>query len=73
LTVKLTYDQSTDSLYINLVDRPSKDSREIAPGVVADFDEDGRMVGLDIEHASRVLDLSTLETDQLPSRKLRVG
>jgi uncharacterized protein YuzE len=71
--MKLKYDQDTDSLYINLVDRPSTDSREVAPGVVADFDDNGHIVGLDIEQASKLLDLTTLETDHIPSRKLRVG
>jgi uncharacterized protein YuzE len=71
--MKLKYDQATDSLYINLVDRPSVESREVAPGVVADFDGNGNIVGFDIEHASRILDLSTLEADDMPTRALRVG
>ena len=41
-----------DSLYIDLADRPSADSREVAPGVVLDFDENGHLVGIDIDHAS---------------------
>jgi len=71
--MKLQYDQATDSLYINLVDRPSAESSEVADGVVVDFDAHGRIVGFDIEHASKILDLSTLETQQLPSRSLRVA
>jgi len=64
--MRLVYDKDTDSLYIDLVDRPAADSREVSDGVVADFDVDGVLVGLDIEHASRRLDLTRIESDQLP-------
>jgi len=64
--MKLSYDASTDSLYIDLNERPSVDSDEIAPGVVIDFDEDGNVVGIDFQHASKLLDLSKLEATSLP-------
>ena len=64
--MKLHYDPETDSLYIDLVDRPSSDSVEIGEGLVVDYDEQGRIVGLDIQHASQQLDLATLETEALP-------
>jgi uncharacterized protein YuzE len=71
LTMKLHYDQETDSLYIDLNSRPSADSREIQDGVVIDVDAKGKIVGIDIQHASEVLDLATLETDSLPVAVLR--
>jgi uncharacterized protein YuzE len=64
--MKLQYDRETDSLYIDLNARPSVDSREVQDGVVLDFDADGQIVGIDIQHASEILDLATLETDSLP-------
>jgi len=64
--MKLHYDPETDSLYIDLVDRPSSDSVEIGEGLVVDYDEQGSIVGLDIQHASQQLDLATLETEALP-------
>ncbi|MBZ5567075.1 MAG: DUF2283 domain-containing protein [Acidobacteriia bacterium] len=64
--MKLHYYPETDSLYIDLNARPSVDSREIADGLVVDFDADGRVVGIDIQHASQSLDLRTLETESLP-------
>lgn len=64
--MKLNYDQETDSLYIDLNARPSVDSREIQDGIVIDLDADGRIVGIDIQHASEVLDLATVETHFLP-------
>jgi hypothetical protein len=44
----------------------------MAPGVVADFDAEGsfdaggRLVGIDIDHAGQVADLTRLETDSFP-------
>ena len=64
--VKLSYDRETDSLYIELTPRASADSREVADGIVLDFDADGRLVGIDIDHASQVVDLSRLNVVALP-------
>jgi uncharacterized protein YuzE len=63
--MKLHHDPETDFLYIDLCDETSVDSEEIAPGVVVDFGEDGNAVGIDIEHASKILDLTTLEAHSL--------
>ena len=46
--MKLHYYPDTDSLYIDLSNRPSTDSREVADGVVLDFDSDNNTVGIDI-------------------------
>jgi uncharacterized protein YuzE len=64
--VKLHYYPETDSLYVEFQRRPSVDTREIAPNVRFDLDEEGRPVGLDIDHASTILDLETLESEGLP-------
>ena len=64
--MKFHYYPETDSLYIDLADRPSVDSQEIAPGVVLDFDAEGRLVGIDIDRASQVVDLARLEAISLP-------
>lgn len=66
--MKLHYYRDTDSLYIDLSESASVDSREVAPGVVADFDREGKLVGIDIDHASLVADLSRVETESLPMR-----
>lgn len=65
--MRLQYDKASDSLYMHFSDRAGTSAREIADGVVIDVDEHGAIVGLDIEHASRKLDLSTLETGGLPT------
>ena len=71
--MKLSYDPETDSLYINLNARPSADSQEVADGVVLEVDAEGQPVGIDIQHASRTLDLSTLETRSLPALTVKMA
>ncbi len=71
--MKLHYYPETDSLYIDLNAKPSTDSREVAEGVVIDLDASGRVVGIDIQHASQILDLDTLETESLPASKTRTA
>ena len=64
--MKLHYYAETDTLYIELRDGAGVEVREIADGLNADLDAEGRVVGLDIDHASTKLDLTTLETVALP-------
>jgi uncharacterized protein YuzE len=65
--MKLHYYPETDSLYIELKSTPGSETRELAEGLVVDFDADGNVVGLDIDHASAKLDLSRIETIALPA------
>lgn len=64
--MKLNYYRDTDSLYIDLASRPSVESHEVSEGVVLDYDEQGNLVGIDIDNASRKLDLSELVTSHIP-------
>jgi uncharacterized protein YuzE len=64
--MKLQYFEETDSLYIDLTPKMGVGSREVASGVVLDLDEAGRVVGIDINHASKIVDLSKLEAEALP-------
>jgi len=59
--MKLNYYPETDSLYIDLIDRASVESREVSAGVVLDYDAQGRVVGIDIDQASSTVDLTKLE------------
>ena len=64
--MKLHYYPETDSLYIELKSTPGTEAREIVEGLVVDFDARGEVVGFDIDHASKKLDLSVIETVALP-------
>jgi uncharacterized protein YuzE len=67
------YHANSDMLYIRLAERLSSESEEVAPGIVLDFDEQNRVVGIEIEDASRLIDLSRLEVLALPVPNLVIG
>jgi uncharacterized protein YuzE len=58
--VRLAYHSDTDSLYIDLSENPSVESREISDGVVLDYDAAGMLVGIDIDNASHKVQLEHL-------------
>ena len=68
--MKFHYYPETDSLYLELSDQPSIESREIKPGIVLDFGESGQLVGIDIDHASCFINLSEIKIESLPLRTL---
>lgn len=65
--MKVNYYPDTDSLYIDLSERPSAESREISEGIVLDYDAEGNLVGIDIDNASRKVDLKNLTLNKLPA------
>ena len=65
--MKLNYFAETDSLYIDLSELPSASSKEISEGVVLDYDAKGNLVGIDIDNASRKVELKQLVLNKLPA------
>ena len=70
--MKFSYYPDTDHLYIELSPKPGADADEVAPGVVVDYDAEGQIVGIDVEDASKRVDLTRLEADGLPTHTLAV-
>lgn len=64
--MKLNYYVETDSLYIDLMEKPSVESREVSEGVVLDYDAEGNLVGIDIDNASKKVQLKELSLRKLP-------
>jgi len=65
--MKLNYYAETDSLYIELSEQPSAETREISDGVNLDYDARGNLVGIDIDNASKKVLLEQLVLSKLPS------
>ncbi len=65
--MKISYYPDTDSLYIDLSEVQSAESREISEGVVLDYDAQGRLVGIDIDNASKKVELKKLVLSKLPT------
>ena len=64
--MKLNYYPETDSLYIDLSEQSSAESKEISEGIVLDYDDKGRLVGIDIDNASAKVKLDKLILSNLP-------
>lgn len=59
----VTYDEKHDLLYISLDDGPKQVTNvPVDDGIVLDFDEDDRIVGIEILDASRRVKLDQLMT-----------
>ena len=69
--MKLNYYAATDSLYIDLSEKPSVESREISEGIVLGYDSNGNLVGID--NASRKVQLEHLLVNKLPSQVTTVA
>lgn len=64
--MKINYYPETDSLYIDLSEKVSSESREISEGIVLDYDSEGNLVGIDIDNASKKVHLKELSLKKLP-------
>jgi uncharacterized protein YuzE len=51
--MRVRVDREADAVYVNLTDRAIKDSAEVAEGIVVDYDDEGRIVGVEILDASK--------------------
>lgn len=64
--MKMKYYKDTDSLYIDLSENPSVESKEVSEGVVLDYDAEGNLVGIDIDNATSKVALEKLVVSSLP-------
>jgi uncharacterized protein YuzE len=71
--MKISYDHATDSLYIHLSERTSVESDEVQDGVVLDYDANGAIVGIDVQHASKRVDINNLSVSKLPLGQLQAA
>lgn len=66
--MKLNYYPETDSLYIDLSSKPGKESIEVSEGVVIDYDEDGRITGIDVDNATHKINLNEIILNRMPAQ-----
>jgi uncharacterized protein YuzE len=51
--MKLTIDRKADALYLDLDESPAAESEEISPGVILDYNADGKVVGIEMLYLSK--------------------
>jgi len=66
--MKIEYDREVDALYIRLQERHVARTLEVEEGVNLDFDENGRLIGLEILDATErypLADIFNIATENL--------
>ena len=58
--MRLRVDRENDALYFRLDETPVFDSEEVQPGVILDFDEHGKVVGVEMLNLSTRIELDNL-------------
>jgi uncharacterized protein YuzE len=65
--MKISYDAATDTLTVVLRDTPARISEEEKSGVILDYDEEGRLIALEVLDAStRVDGVDTAQLQVIP-------
>ena len=71
--MRIAYYPETDSMYIDLSSNESVESKEVSPGVMLDYDSEGRIVGIDIDNAMNKLDFRELVLSKVPANKQTIA
>jgi uncharacterized protein YuzE len=65
MTMKISYDNEVDALYIQFGNAKADGVIEIAEGINVDVSTDGRVIGIELLDASRKIDMNTVLTYNL--------
>jgi len=60
--MKVTVDREADALYMRLSDTRIRDSEEVRPGVILDYDEKNNLVGIEILRVSERVPAAALKS-----------
>lgn len=66
--MKLKIDKESDALYFRLDESPIIESEEVEPGVILDFNSDGKVVGVEILQLSTRVESEHLGVLQFENR-----
>ena len=67
--MRIEYDREADALYIQIQEKRVTKTKEIEEGVLIDFDEDGKLIGIEILDATKrftLSDIINLHVENLP-------
>ena len=63
--MKLTVDRGADALYLDLDESPAAESEEISPGVILDYNAEGKVVGIEMLYLSKRVSAEKIARMQL--------
>jgi uncharacterized protein YuzE len=69
--MKFNYDKDTDALYISFNDSAGVDSYELSPDFIADVDETGNLIGIEVLNVMDKIDFQQIIFNQLPIKDIR--
>ena len=53
--MRVSFDPEVDALYVRLDEARIKDSAEVLPGIIVDFNDEDQVVGIEVLRASKTL------------------
>ena len=68
-TMKIEYSKEADAIYVYFTEAYVAKSKEIEDGVAVDFDEEGRLIGIEVLDVSRrfsLADIVNVNIENLP-------
>ena len=63
--MRVKYFRDTDTLYISFKDSPIVDTRDLDENTVVEFDADGKLCAITVEHASERADIPYFSFEQV--------
>ncbi len=51
--MKFEFDPQADAVYLELTDADVHESKEVQPGIIMDYDAEGRIVGIEVLYVSK--------------------
>ena len=69
--MRLGYDRETDTAYIKFEPQPSTESFELSDAIIIELDADEHVVGIEIQWASKQLDIEALKAALEPKATTR--
>ncbi|MFA4877067.1 MAG: DUF2283 domain-containing protein [Methanoregula sp.] len=60
--MKVTVDKEVDALYMRLSDTRIRDSEEVRPGIILDYDEQDNLVGIEVLRVSERVPSASLKS-----------
>ena len=51
--MRIEFDPQADAVYLELTDAEVEESKEIQPGIIMDYDAEGRVVGIEVLYLSK--------------------
>jgi uncharacterized protein YuzE len=63
--MRIRYFADTDTVYVELTDKPVAETRDLNANTLVDFDDEGNLVALTLEHATKMANIRDFSFQQV--------